>query len=75
MSACGGVGSALPFLTGTMASKLGMESFTTFVRIPARMSPKFSFKLNFYFLGSLLPMMIILGTVWGFVPKKRKITC
>ena len=76
MSACGAGGSALlPFLIGTMASKLGIESLQPLCVFPGCL-PKFSFKLNLnFFGGSLLAMMIILGTVWCFVPKKRKITC
>ena len=52
MSACGGVGSALPFLTGTMASKLGIESLQPLCVFQPGCPPKFSFKLNLkFFLG------------------------
>ena len=74
ISACGAGGSALlPFITGAMASKLGIES----------LQPLCVFQLirlvscihQFFFLSRLLAMMVILGTLWVFVPKERKITC
>ena len=70
MSACGAGGSALlPFLTGAMASNFGIESLQPLCVF----SSSFRDKLKPFFY-SLLAMMIILGTVWGFVPK-RKVTC
>jgi len=53
ISACGAGGSTLlSYLTGEMASKLGIESLQPF----------------------LFVMMIILGTLWFFIPKKSTFT-
>ena len=77
MAACGAGGSALlPFITGTMASNLGIESLQP-LYVFAQLLNKFAFQTfysNFYFFRRLLAMMIILGLVWGFVRKKRKMT-
>ena len=75
MSACGAGGSALlPFLTGTMASDLGIESLQPLCVIQDVLNifERFT-KLCFFFGDSLLAMMIVLVTVWNFVPKKPKI--
>ena len=69
MSAYGAGGSALlPFLTGTNGFEFGNWEFTTFVRC-FQGCPIF-FKNSIFIFGQSLEMMIFLGTVWGFVPKK-----
>ena len=76
ISACGAGGSALlPFITGAMASKLGIESLQPLC-VVLRLLPPCLLYSFFFFSGSrLLAMMVILGTLWIFVPKERKFTC
>jgi hypothetical protein len=76
MSACGAGGSALlPFIIGKMASNLGIESLQPLCVFPVFFwFWTFTECFSFFFGYSLLAMMIVLGTIWAFVPKKRKIT-
>jgi hypothetical protein len=74
MAACGAGGSALlPFITGTMASNLGIESLQPLCVFQLSLPMLFP-DSNIYLFHRLLAMMIILGLVWGFVPKRRKMT-
>ena len=77
IAACGAGGSAvLPFLTGTLASNLGIESLQPLCvlkPVPIPKAPLYSTP-NFLFFCRLLVMMVILGLVWGFVPKRRKMS-
>ena len=69
MSACGASGSALlPFITGTISSNFGIESLQPLCVF--QNSPSFFFDIHSIFFGSLIAMMIVLSTVWSFVPKK-----
>ena len=77
MSACGAGGSALlPFITGTIASNWGIESLQPLCVSNPIPIPKIFPILNSKkkFPCRLLAMMIILGLLWGFVPKRRKMT-
>ena len=69
MSAGGAAGSALlPFVTGTMASKLGIESLQplcVFLDLPVSHKT-----FRFFLWFRLLVMMVLLGTIWSLVPKK-----
>jgi hypothetical protein len=77
MSACGAGGSALFHLRLVQWLRiweLRVYNLCAYFFIDVL---SFSKEINSisFFWDSLLAMMIILGTVWGFVPKKRKITC
>ena len=79
IAACGARGTAfLPFLTCTLASNLGIESLQpcaySNLSQPLKLfytQPQTSYSFCRLFF---LAMMVILGLVWGFVPKRRKMT-
>ena len=52
--------------------KIRYWKFTTFVRIPFNRLVSF---IHLFFFRRLLSMMIIMGTIWAFVPKKSNFTC
>ena len=55
--------------------EFGDWEFTTFVRnFPTDKVLFLELNPNLFFFVRLLAMMIILGLIWGFVPKKRKMT-
>ena len=71
MSAFGQAGSAiLPFITGTMAAQLGIQSLQ-----PLCVKLFLFFLISeIHFCCSLFGMMIVVGVVWAMVPKGRPIT-
>ena len=77
MSAFGQAGSALlPFITGTMAARLGIQSLQ-----PLCVFQLFFFFFFFFFIHksiffcySLFGMMIVVCVVWAIVPKGRPVT-
>ena len=78
IAACGAGGSALlPFLTGTIASNLGIESLQPLCVLlkPAPIPEVLPDSTqNLFFFRRLLAMLVVLGFVWGIVPKGRKTT-
>ena len=76
MAGCGAAGSTiLPFITGTMASNLGIESLQPLCvfQSPLQLELLYS-KIFILIVRRILVMMIILGLIWVFVPKRRQIT-
>ena len=78
MSAFGQAGSALlPFVTGTMAAQLGIQSLQPLYILYSTVTLVLNFTkiklILFFFLVSLIVMMIVVGVVWGLVvPKGNK---